>query len=147
MNDLAPIAYFTYNRPEHTKISLEALKKNELAEFSEIIVFSDGPKNHYDDKNKVKQVRNILKELTGFKKKTIINREINYGLYKNFVEGITQVCNEFNKIIVLEDDNKPSKYFLNFINDGLDLYQNEQTVCSVNGWFYPQKNKDHSSFQ
>ena len=27
MEQLAPIAYFTYNRPEHTKISLEALKK------------------------------------------------------------------------------------------------------------------------
>ena len=32
MEQLAPIAYFTYNRPEHTKISLEALKKNELSE-------------------------------------------------------------------------------------------------------------------
>ena len=72
MNNLAPIAYFTYNRPEHTKISLESLKKNELAKFSQIIVFSDGPKNNQTDKNKVKEVRNILEKLTGFKKKQLL---------------------------------------------------------------------------
>ncbi len=89
MQKTAPIAYFTYNRPQHTKISLDALKKNELASESEIIIFSDGPKNNDIDKKKVDEVRNIVNELTGFKKKIIIFRENNYGLYKNFVSGIT----------------------------------------------------------
>ena len=138
MNKLAPIAYFTYNRPEHTKISLEALKKNELAPQSKIIIFSDSPKTNQDEK-KVDQVRKILNDLNGFKEKTIIIREKNYGLYKNFVTGITDVCNEYNKIIIVEDDNKTSKYFLNFINDGLNIYQNDSEVCAINGWFYPNK--------
>ncbi len=138
MNKLAPIAYFTYNRPEHTKISLEALKNNELAPQSKIIIFSDSPKTNQDEK-KVDQVRKILNDLNGFKEKTIIIREKNYGLYKNFVTGITDVCNEYNKIIIVEDDNKTSKYFLNFINDGLNMYQNDSEVCAINGWFYPNK--------
>ena len=71
MEQLAPIAYFTYNRPEHTKISLEALKKNELSEKSEILIFSDGAKNNDLDKKKVNEVRNIIKMFKGFKKKKL----------------------------------------------------------------------------
>ena len=116
MSQLASIAYFVYNRPEHTEISLNALKNNELAPQSEIIIFSDGPKSQDSDKNKVEQVRNIIKNLTGFKKKTLFFRKSNYGLYKNIVDGITEVFEKNKKIIVVEDDCKTSKYFLNFMN-------------------------------
>ena len=46
----APIALFVYNRPEHTKKTLEALQKNTLAQNSELFIFSDGPKNNQDKK-------------------------------------------------------------------------------------------------
>ena len=72
--------------------------------------------------------------------------EKNCGLYKSFVNGITKACNEYNKVIVLEDDNETSKYFLNFINDGLNLYENDKLVCSINGWFFPKKNNLETSF-
>ena len=42
---LAPIILFVYNRPEHTKKTIEALKKNELASESVLYVFSDGAKD------------------------------------------------------------------------------------------------------
>ena len=38
MPKLAPIAFFVYNRPEHTKISLKALEKNILAKNSDLII-------------------------------------------------------------------------------------------------------------
>ena len=143
--DYAPIAFFVYNRPEHTISALHALKNNELASGSEIIIFSDAPKSD-KDQNKVREVRAIINDLSGFKNKTIILREKNFGLYKNFVDGITYVCNNFGKIIVVEDDNKTSKYFLNFINDGLNLYENDDKVCSINGWFFPKKNSLQDTF-
>ena len=40
----APIALFVYNRPWHTQQTVEALKRNELAEESELFIFSDGAK-------------------------------------------------------------------------------------------------------
>ena len=70
MTKLAPIAFFVYNRPKHTKITIEALKKNELAKKSEIIIFSDGPKNNDEDIKNVKAVRKIVDDIEGFKKKT-----------------------------------------------------------------------------
>ena len=146
MPKLAPIAFFVYNRPEHTKISLKALEKNILAKNSDLIIFSEGAKKNKIDKEKVEKVRNIIKEHKGFKSITIKKRAKNYGLYKNFVKGITEVCEKYGSVIVIEDDNFTSQYFLNFINDGLRLYKNEKKVCSINGWFFPGKNKLEKSF-
>ena len=42
---LAPIVIFTYNRPWHTQQTVEALLKNEYASESDLIIFSDAPKN------------------------------------------------------------------------------------------------------
>ena len=40
----APIVFFAYNRPEHTRKSLESLVANEGAAESELFIFCDGPK-------------------------------------------------------------------------------------------------------
>jgi len=41
----APIALFTYNRADHTKQAVESLLKNAEAKYSDLFIFSDGPKN------------------------------------------------------------------------------------------------------
>ena len=43
--DLAPIVLFVYNRPEHTRRTVEVLRANCLAPQSRLFVFADGPKN------------------------------------------------------------------------------------------------------
>ena len=59
---------------------------------------------------------------------------------RNFTKsGITEICNKFDKVIVIEDDNEVSKYFLNFINDGLNTYENELKVCAINNLVFPEK--------
>ena len=146
MSNFAPIAFFVYNRPEHTKISLEALEKNELAKDSDLIIFSEAATENELDKVKVNQVRKIIENYKGFKSVLIKKRDKNFGLYKNFTKGITEICNEFGKIIVVEDDNQVSKYFLNYINDGLNMYLNQDEVCSINGWFFPGKNDLENNF-
>ena len=45
MMRLAPIVHFTYNRPVHTRQTIDALLKNEYAAESDLIIFSDAPKN------------------------------------------------------------------------------------------------------
>ena len=101
---LSPIAFFAYNRPYHTIKSLESLKKNKLSKKSNIIIFIDGPKNDFDDKEKVDAVKKIINKVNGFKSKKIFLRKKNYGLSKNFISGISQVLKSYQKVIVLEDD-------------------------------------------
>lgn len=69
-NNLAPICLFTYNRLSETQQTVETLKKNYLSSKSELFIFSDGPKNN-NDAQKVKEVRNYLKTIDGFKSVTI----------------------------------------------------------------------------
>jgi len=139
-NNLAPIVLFVYNRPWHTKQTIEALQKNELARDSELFIYSDAPKNKKVEKQ-VKEVRNYIKTISGFKKVTIIERDKNYGLAKNIIEGVTEIVNKYGKIIVLEDDLITSPYFLRFMNEALNFYENEEKVMHISGYMYPINNE------
>ncbi|WP_331774335.1 glycosyltransferase [Sulfurospirillum sp. 1612] len=134
--NLAPIVLFVYNRPDHTKQTVEALQKNELANKSELFVYSDEAKNENARKS-VDEVRKYLESIDGFKKVTIIKREKNWGLANSIIDGVTSIVNEYGKIIVLEDDLVTSPYFLKFMNEALEFYKDEKKVWHVSGWNYP----------
>ena len=55
----APLALFVYNRPKELLIILKYLK-NLLIKETDIIVFSDGPKNTKEDILNVNKVRSII---------------------------------------------------------------------------------------
>ncbi|MFA5783128.1 MAG: hypothetical protein WC868_12750 [Bacteroidales bacterium] len=44
MTNLSPIVLFVYNRPWHTRQTLEALSKNILADQSKLYIYADGAK-------------------------------------------------------------------------------------------------------
>jgi len=132
----APIALFVYNRPWHTRQTVEALQKNELAEDSELFIFSDAPKNE-EDSEKTARVREFIRSVEGFKSVTIIEREDNHGLAGSIIAGVTEIIERYDKIIVLEDDLLSSPYFLRYMNDGLAIYENEAGVMHIAGYMYP----------
>lgn len=142
---LAPITVFVYNRSWHIKQTIESLKKNELAKESELFIFSDGPKNE-NDRKKVEEVRKYLKEITGFKKISITERQKNLGLANSIITGVTEIVNKYGKIIVLEDDLLTSPYFLKFMNRGLNFYEKEKKVACIHGYVYPVKKKLPETF-
>lgn len=133
---LAPIVLFVYNRPWHTQQTIEALQKNSLATDSELFIYSDAPKND-SAIPLVKAVREYIKSIKGFKNVSIIERRTNYGLASSIIDGVTRITNEFGKVIVLEDDLVTSPHFLNYMNDGLSLYENDENVASIHGYIYP----------
>jgi hypothetical protein len=135
-NQLAPIVLFVYNRLDHTKQTVEALQKNELASESELFIYSDAAKNE-EGTLKVKAVREYLKTIDGFKNITICKRKKNWGLANSIIDGVTKIVNEYGKIIVLEDDLVTSPYFLKFMNEALEFYKDEEKVWHISGWNYP----------
>lgn len=136
MTELAPIALFTYNRPRHTRQTIEALAANTLASRSDLIVYSDGPKND-SHAAAVNDVRNYLRNVTGFRSVRLIFREKNMGLANSIIAGVTDLVNEFSRVIVLEDDMVTSPQFLTFLNDGLRLYADTPEVACIHGYRYP----------
>jgi len=135
---LAPIVLFVYNRPEHTKKTVEALKRNNLSKESELFIFSDSWK---DDKSResVEKVRDYIRTIDGFKRIEIHEKIQNTGLANSITSGVTEVVNKYGKVIVLEDDLVTSPYFLEYMNEALDLYRDEKNVISIHGYIYPTK--------
>ena len=142
---LAPIALFCYRRLDVLTQTVEALKNNILAKDSELIIFSDGYKNE-DDKVGVENVREYLKTIDGFKSVKISEALQNKGLANSIIEGVTNVVDEYGKIIVVEDDILTSPYFLNYMNDALEMYENDDNVASISGYTYPIKTNEQSFF-
>ncbi|MFL5729962.1 MAG: glycosyltransferase [Cytophagaceae bacterium] len=132
----SPIALFVYNRLDHTRRTIEALKKNVLASESDLIIFSDGPKSP-EHEQKVNDVRSYIQGVTGFKTLTIIVQEKNLGLSRSVTGGVTQILDERGTIIVLEDDIVTSPGFLTFMNQALNLYKDEPNVICIHGYVYP----------
>jgi len=135
--ELAPIVLFVYNRPLHTRQTVESLQKNTLAKESELFIFSDGPKSE-NDKKDVQAVREYIKEVRDFKSVTIFEREQNLGLAQSIMTGVTETISKYGKIIVLEDDLVVSPYFLSFMNNALNRYETNKRVFSITGYNYPR---------
>ncbi|EKH6498996.1 glycosyltransferase [Providencia rettgeri] len=136
---LAPVVLFVYGRPLHTQRTIDALLLNPEAQLTDLIVYSDGAKNN-KDLHSVNQVRDIIKHTIGFKSVRLIAREKNVGLAQNIIDGVTEVNNEYGKVIVLEDDIVTSHLFLKYMNTALNKYQETKQVWHISGWNYPLKN-------
>lgn len=141
MQNLAPIALFVYNRPEHTRRTLKFLKQNLLADESRLFIFSDAAKDESQQQN-VDEVRRIIKSLDGFKFIEIVERKSNLGLANSIIDGVTKLVNEYGKVIVFEDDLISSAYTLQYFNDALNRYQNEERVMHIGAYMYPLKNEN-----
>lgn len=138
---LAPIVLFVYNRPRHTQQTVEALHKNALATESDLYIFADGPKENAtaEQKEKIKQVREYIHQISGFKKIVINESPHNIGCADSIIAGINSVLHEHKKIIVVEDDIVTSRYFLKFMNEALDFFENDERIFSVSGYCAPAK--------
>lgn len=141
----APIALFTYNRADHTQRAVESLLKNAEAKFSDLFIFSDGPKTP-EKKAGVEENRKYIHTISGFKSISIIEREKNWGLANSLIAGITEVINKYGKVIVVEDDLILSPYFLQFMNEGLEKYKDDDRVGTITGFVPPIKDKLPETF-
>jgi Glycosyl transferase family 2 len=132
----APIILFTYNRPEHTRQTVEALKKNIGAQDSLLYVYSDGAKDGLQA-DAVQRVRAYLDSIDGFKSVEVVERKRNMGLAASVISGVSEVLERHSRAIVVEDDLLSAPGFLLFMNSALCTYQSRREVFSVTGYNYP----------
>lgn len=132
----APVAFFAFNRPEHTKRTLAALAANPEAAASDLYVFVDGPRNE-SERGRVAEVIRISRAQTGFRSVSLSVSASNKGLYRSITEGVTSTLSHSQRVIVAEDDVLTSQYFLSFMNEALERYASEPKVGSIHGYSPP----------
>ena len=132
----APVVLFVYNRLEHTKKVLEALNCNVGVEKTVLYIFSDAPSSEIEVENvkKVREYVKIFKEKSFLKEIIIIEAEENKGLEKSIIGGITEIINKYGQVIVLEDDIVTAPDFLEFMNQALEYYKNDNKIWSISGY-------------
>jgi hypothetical protein len=131
------IVLFTYNRPKHTKLVLDGLKKNNIRQ---LYVFSDGPR-HEIDKEKVFETRKIIDNIDWCE---VIKeyRGSNIGLANSIITGITNIFNQNNDaVIVIEDDCIPGPNFVKFMEKNLEYYYGDKEIMHICGFGLKVKNR------
>lgn len=119
----------TYRRPENTIFILNILKKFKQ---KNIFVFNDGLKikQHLLDHSKTRNV------ILSFRKKNhikIIFPKKNLTQKNNLPFAISQVFKKFDRVIILEDDCIPNKFFFKFCNELLEKYKNDNRISQISG--------------
>lgn len=132
----APIALFTYSRPDHTRRAVESLLQNAEARNTDLYIYSDGPKTEAKAAG-VEENRKYIRTITGFKSVTIVERETNWGLSHSLIDGITDIVERYGRVIVVEDDLILSSFFLRYMNEALDRYADDDRVASVSAFLNP----------
>jgi hypothetical protein len=143
----APILIPTLCRFSHFKRLIESLQKNSYAKYSDLYIALDYPAHdiHWEGYNKICE---YLPFITGFNRVEVLKRPYNYGAGKNIEDARSLIFNTYDRVIVSEDDNVMSPNFLEFMDKGLDLFENDDAVFAINGYrhFYNIKFQGNTFF-
>ncbi|MEX0351420.1 MAG: hypothetical protein AB3N15_18505 [Paracoccaceae bacterium] len=133
---LAPVCLFAFNRPDHTRRTLDALAASPLAQETDLIVYLDGPRTE-EESPLVEKVASIIQVQNGFASVRLNRRDANVGLAESIRSGVTLTMQEYGRAIVVEDDIVTSQAFLSYMNQALDRYENEKKVWHIAGYNEP----------
>jgi hypothetical protein len=132
MSSLIPVALFAYSRPNLLKQTLEGLRKNDVPL---IYAFIDGPKDD-SKRESVDEVKRILHSVNWCNIR-IIERSSNIGLGSSIRRGVSEVFEEFEKIIIVEDDIVLRSGAYNYTCEALNYFEKSEKVMSVSMWTSP----------
>ncbi len=136
IKDSAPVLIITLNRDKHFVQCVKSLSNCLDADNTDLYIALDYPSNesHWEGYN---QIKSFIDTITGFKSVTVIKREVNFGIQKNYFEAIDFVFKKHDRLIFSEDDNVFSTDFLSFMNKCLEKFEMRNDIFSVNGYNYP----------
>lgn len=136
MYTCAPIVLFVYNRPDHTRKVIEGLRTNQEAEQSELFIFSDGPRQNasLEVRENILKVRKYIKSISGFKSINVEESVENRGLANSTIYGCSKIIQRYGRMIMIEDDDIPSRYFLSYVNEALERYEDDKRIWCVSGF-------------
>lgn len=151
----APVLIPTLDRYDHFRRCIESLAKCTWADQTEVYVALDyPPSDKYVEgwkKNKsfLQQCGNL-----GFKELHVIERDHNYGTWQPGDEGnlkclVIEIEKLYDRYIITEDDNVFSPNFLEYMDKGLEKFEDDDKVLNLCAfrWFFPIKSDGNTFFR
>ena len=132
-----PTALVCYNRPQHLRQVLSALRQHEP---EPLYIFCDGPKDEADTE-RVLAVRRLVTGID-WTEPQVASHPCNVGLAASVTGAVDHVLAQHGTVILLEDDCVPGPYFYEYMNHCLSQYR-EQPVLSISGYTVRLPEKDY----
>ena len=132
----APVKIPTLCRYEHFKRCVESLSRCTGADQTELYIGLDYPanKSHVEGWKKISE---YVDTITGFKEIHVFRRTCNWGAVKNMSDLTLHIQEKFNRMIYTEDDNEFAPNFLEYMNEGLEKYKDNNDVLRICGCVIP----------
>ena len=138
-----PIVIFCYSREDKLQRLVESLKECNHASEYDVFFYCDAPSyKRPEDQKSVYEVREYVKCIKNdsfFRSVTCFFAKKHLGCRKSVVNGVSRVINEYSRVIDLEDDLIVSKDFLDYMEEGLRIFENNKEVWSISGLTFPLK--------
>jgi predicted O-methyltransferase YrrM/2-polyprenyl-3-methyl-5-hydroxy-6-metoxy-1,4-benzoquinol methylase len=132
----SPILISVYNRLLKLRDCIYSLLSNKEAQKTDLYIAIDFPYRK-EDEGIHKDIIDYCKKIKGFKSINLIVRETNFGSQQNMAEAMLQLFNIYPYLINIEDDNVVSPNYLDFMNNALKLYEDDNRIYCVTGYNYP----------
>lgn len=134
MSTFAPVVVFAYRRPDHLRNTLASLMRCAGFDGTPVIVHGDGPRDSRET-DSVMATRELARSMLGDRAEYHFS-EVNLGLSRSVIGGVTEVMDRFGRAIIVEDDLELSPSFLIFMNHALDRYANDERIFQVSGYMF-----------
>lgn len=134
----SPTALFVYNRPEHTRRALASLAASEGARETDLVVFSDAPRNEAARAG-VGAVRELVQRAEGFRSVEVVQRAENMGSRCSIIDGITTMLRRHGRAIFIEDDLVLSPHALVYLDHCLQRYAEQPNIMAACAYSYPAR--------
>lgn len=138
IKDFAPVIIPTLCRYEHLRVCIESLMRCTHAEKTDVYIGLDYPQkeSHWEGYKKIKDYLDSIKNSNCFKNLIVICRERNYGIGKegNAEQMINYISKKYDRWIFSEDDNIFAPAFLDYMNQALELFNEDKTVLAICGY-------------
>jgi Glycosyl transferase family 2 len=132
-----PLAIFTYNRPQHIRKLFDSLLQCPRLKECDVYIFCDGV-NTPDDRAGAQASREVVHEYARLLENAhVIERDRNFGLARSIVNGVTEVCARYGRVIALEDDFILHPSFLAYMLQSLDQFADDERIAQVAGFTFP----------
>lgn len=135
-----PVAVFAFNRADMLRQTLRALEQCEDFEGRDVVVFCDGARAGVpEDQQSTARVRELAEKWACQSRAVLELRADNQGLRKSIISGVGRMVERYGRVIVLEDDLVTSRWFLRFMDQALDKFEQMTNVWQISGWSPPAR--------
>ena len=133
-----PVAVFAYNRSNHLDKTLEALSRCRRIEECEVFIHCDGV-NRPEHQAQVEATRMVARKWAREMNWHVIERNENLGCDPSIIKEVTALCEEYGRVIVIEDDIIVSPAFISFMLEALNRYEDTPNVFQIAGFTFSAK--------